>query len=359
MMKKLDWYIVRKFLGTFFFSLSLIMAVSIVWDITEKMDDFINKKAPFTAIVVEYYLNFIPYFATMLSPLFIFIAVIYFTARMANNTEIVAILSAGVSFWRLLRPYFVASVFLALITYLALGWIVPHSNKIRLEFENRYLYNTFMFSERNYHRQIGKDEYFYLESYNNLQNTGFRFSYEKMKDRRLVYKLSSEIIHWDSVAGKWQLDNFTAHSFADSTESMRKGQKMDTTLAITPAEFQRRLETIETMDNAELDAFIATEKEKGSDNMDFYLVEKYGRLANPFSTFILTLIGVSLASRKVRGGIGLQIVFGLLLSFTYIFLMQISNTFALYGGFPAILAVWVPNIFFAVIATVILRYAPK
>ncbi len=358
-MKLLDWYIIRKFLGTFFFSLSLILTVSIVWDITEKLEDFIQKDAPIRAIVFQYYLNFIPYFASMLAPLFIFIAVIYFTARMAEQTEIVAILSSGVSFWRLLRPYFIAASFLALITYYASGWLVPNSNKIRLEFENTYIFNRYIFQGRNFHRQIGPEEFFYLESYNNLQNVGLRFTYERIKDGKMSYKLSSEIIKWDSVSGTWNLENYFRRQIVDSVETVSSGAKMDTLLTFTPADFSRRMGTIETMDNRELDEFIASEQSRGSENVDFYLVEKYSRSAAPFSTFILTLIGVSLASRKVRGGIGLQIVFGLLISFSYIFLMQLANTFAFYGGLHPIVAVWIPNAIFAVVAVLILRVAPK
>ena len=358
-MKKLDWYIIRKFLGTFFFSLSLIMTVSIVWDITEKLEDFIQKHAPLKAIVFDYYLNFIPYFASLLSPLFVFIAVIYFTARLANNTEIVAILCSGVSFWRLLFPYFISATFLAVVAFIFSGWVIPNSNKVRLEFENTYIFNKFVYNGRNIHRQISKEEYFYMESFNNQQNSGYRFAFEKIKQGKLKFKLTSDIISWDSVSGKWKLENYILREISDSTERLSSGKMLDTTLAFKPSDFTIRLQSIETMDNGELDKFIQTELARGSDNIDFYLVEKYSRFANPFATFILTLIGVSLASRKVRGGIGLQIVFGLCLSFTYIFLMQLSNTFAFYGGLYPAIAVWIPNIIFSGIALFLLRYAPK
>lgn len=358
-LKILDWYIIKKFLGTFFFSISLILAISIVWDITEKLEDFIQKKAPISAIVFDYYLNFIPYFAAMLAPLFIFIAVIYFTARMAANTEIVAILSGGVSFMRLLRPYFIAAAFLASITYYAGSWLVPNSNKIRLDFEYTYIFNQFVYSGRNFHRQIAPGEFIYMETFNNLKNSGLRFSLERIESGKVNYKLSSETIRWDSTGKKWILENYVARSLMDSAETIRSGKKMDTAMAFLPSEFSRRLESVEMMDDRELDAFIRSEKAKGSDNLDFYMVEKYSRIASPFSTFILTLIGVSLASRKVRGGIGLQIVFGLFLSFTYIFFMQLSNTFAFYGGLHPLIACWIPNLIFLVVALVLLRLAPK
>ncbi len=358
-MKILDKYIIKKFLGTFFFSLALILSVVVVWDITEKLEDFIQKQAPLKAIIVDYYFNFVPYFASLLAPLFIFIAVIYFTARLANNTEIVAILCSGISFRRLLVPYLVAATFLASLSFYFQGWVIPHSNKIRLEFENVYIRNKFVFSGRNFHRQISPGEFFYMESYNNLQNIGYRFTYEKFTEGKLTYKLASERISWDSLSHQWILDNYSIRLLQDSSETLVKGVKMDSTFAFSPEDFSKRIENIETMDNGELDAFIQREASRGSENIDFYKVEKYGRFANPFATFILTLIGVSLASRKVRGGIGMQIVFGLVLSFTYIFMMQISNTFALYGGLPVSIAVWIPNLVYAVIALVLLRKAPK
>ncbi|MCC7232110.1 MAG: LptF/LptG family permease [Bacteroidia bacterium] len=357
--KILDRYIIRKFLGTFYFSLALIILIAVIFDISEKLDDFIEKKAPLKAIVVDYYFNFIPYFANLFAPLFIFISVIYFTARMAANTEIVAILNSGISFRRLLVPYFIAAGFLALLSFYFNGWVIPHSNKIKLEFENVYIKNPVEFKDRNIHRQISPGVYMYMESYNNNDNTGYRFSLEKIENRQRTWFLNSDRIVWDSTSGKWKIENYYIRTINGFHEKLVTGARLDTVLNMSPADFRRRLNIIDAMDNPALTSFIREEKQQGSRNVNTYLVEKYRRYAVPFSTFILTLIGVSLSSRKVRGGIGAQLGVGITISFAYILFMQISNTFAINGSIPPILAVWTPNIVFAGISVFLLRMAPK
>ncbi len=357
-MKIIDRYIIRKFLITFFFSLTLILTVCVIWDITEKLDDFLEKQAPVKAIIFEYYFNFIPYFANLLAPLFVFIAVIFFTARMANNTEIIAILNSGVSFRRLLYPYMLVSTLLAGIAFYFSGWVIPHANKVRLEFENRYIKNKYVYRSRNIHRQISPGEFVYFDNFNNIEQVGFRFSLERIKDGKLTYKLMADAVRWDSIQHKWHVMNYHIREIRGMDEVLVSGSSFDTTLALTPADFTQRINNIETMDNVELSHFIRQEELRGAENTEFYLVEKYRRTAVPFATFILTVIGVSVAGRKIRGGFGLQIVFGLVLSFAYIFFMQVSYTFATGGGLSPLLAVWIPNILFAGIAFVLLRYAP-
>jgi len=358
-LKLLDWYIIRKFLGTFFFSLALIICIAIIFDISEKMDDFLERKAPFRAILFDYYFNFIPYFANLFSPLFVFISVIFFTARLAANTEIVAILGSGVSFRRMLRPYFIAASVLALLSWYFNGWVIPHSNKVKLEFENTYIKNPVRFEDRNIHRQIAPGNFIYLESYNNIENTGFRFSLEKIENGKRTMYLNSERIQWDSISGKWKIHNYYLRTIHGMSETISSGKEMDTTLNLKPTNFKRRMNIVDAMDTPALERFIEEEQMEGSANVNAYLVEKYRRIAIPIATFILTLIGVSLSSKKVRGGIGVQLGFGIGLSFTYILFMQISNTFAINGIMPPFIAVWLPNIIFSIIAAVLLRNAPK
>lgn len=358
-LKILDRYIIRKFLGTFFFSLALIISIAIIFDISEKMDDFLERKAPFKAILFDYYFNFIPYFANLFSPLFVFISVIFFTARMAANTEIVAILSSGVSFRRMLRPYFIAATVLALLSFYFNGWVIPHSNKVKLAFENTYIKNPVRFEDRNIHRQIAPGNFIYLESYNNIENTGYRFSLEKIENGKRTMFLNSERIQWDSTSQRWRIINYYRRTIDGMHERVSSGAQLDTTLNMNPSNFKRRTNFVDAMDSPALAKFIRDEEMEGSASVNTYLVEKYRRISIPIATFILTLIGVSLSSKKVRGGIGVQLGFGIALSFTYILFMQISNTFAINGIMPPWIAVWLPNMLFTVIAIALLRKAPK
>jgi lipopolysaccharide export system permease protein len=357
--KILDKYIIRKFLGTFFFSLALIICIAVVFDISEKMDDFLEKHAPFKAIVFQYYFNFIPYFANLFAPLFVFISVIFFTARLAANTEIVAILNSGVSFNRLLRPYMMSATVLALLLFYFNGWVIPHSNKVKLDFENTYIKNPVHFEDHNIHRQISPGVYIYIESYTTTDNTGYRFSLEKIENGVRTYFLNSDRILWDSIQQKWRIENYYVRTLNGMHESLKTGYQLDTSLNFHPSDFKRRLNIIEAMDTPDLNKFIKDEEMEGSANINVYLVEKYRRLAVPFATFILTIIGVSLSSRKVRGGIGAQLGAGIGISFAFILFMQISNTFAINGIMPAIIAVWIPDVLFGGVALMLLRYAPK
>jgi lipopolysaccharide export system permease protein len=354
--KKLDIYIFRKFLGTFFFALGLIILIAIVFDISEKIDDFLEKDAPFKEIVFDYYLNFIPYFGNLFSPLFIFISVIFFTSRMAGQTEIVAILASGISFRRFLLPYIVAATVLALISLYLNNSVLPHSNVKRTNFELKYIKNPYIYKNRNVHRQISPGQYIYFESYNNFDNIGYQFSFERFEKGRMTYKMLADRIFWDSTKTKWTIENYFTRGINGMTEVTKSGYRMDTTFAFTPADFNRRVNyAVETMDYGELNSFIKGEQMRGSEEVVFYQIEKYKRFSYPFATFILTLMGVALSSKKVRGGIGIQLGLGILLSFTYIMFMQITTTFATNGNVPAIIAVWIPNIVFTLVAVLLIR----
>lgn len=355
--KIIDRYIIVKFLGTFFFALALIISIAIVFDISEKIDDFLEKDAPIQAIIFDYYMNFIPFFANLFSPLFIFISVIFFTSKMAGQTEIIAILASGISFKRLLVPYMVAAMFLSGISFYLNNYVLPHSNTERIAFETKYIKNPFVYKNKHVHRQIKPGQFIYFESYNNFDKIGYQFSYERIENGSLNFKLLSERIFWDSLKNKWTIENYFTREINGMNEKIETGFRKDTSLAFYPAEFNRRDNFVETMDTPELNKYIDQEILRGSEEVPFYLVEKHRRFSYPFATFILTIMGVSLSSRKVRGGIGVQIGIGILLSFTYIMFMQISQTFATNGNLPAWLAVWIPNIFFTIIAIFLVRKA--
>ncbi len=278
---------------------------------------------------------------------------------MASNTEIVAILNSGISFRRLLYPYFLAATFLAALSFYFNGWVIPHSNKVKLNFENQYIKNPVEFKDRNLHRQISPGMYMYLEGYNNTENVGYRFSLERIEDGKRNWFLNSDRIVWDSTTSKWRVENYYIRTIVGFKETIRSGKQLDTTLSIKPTDFKRRLNIIDAMDTPTLNKFIQEEIDQGSENINTYLIEKYRRIAVPFSTFILMLIGVSLSSKKVRGGIGVQLGFGIFLSFTYILFQQFSNTFAVNGSIPPLIAVWIPNTIFAFIALYLTRVAPK
>jgi lipopolysaccharide export system permease protein len=358
-LKIIDRYIIKKFLGTFLYAIILVVLIAVIFDISEKLDDFLKRDAPMNAIFFDYYLNFIPYFVNLFSPLFIFIAVVFFTSRLAQQTEIIAIINSGVSFWRLMRPYFITAAMLAVFSFWLNNFILPHANRDRLEFENTYINGLKGFTERNIHRQTAPGESIYFQSFNNRDNRGYRFTLEKFQNSQLVFKLSAETCQWDSLKNKWTLKNYKEHKFNGMDEKIRVGRVMDTTININPAEFRRRVTNVQTLNYMELNDFIDQETKRGSGDIEFYKVEKYMRTSMPFASFILTLIGVALSSRKIRGGIGVNLAFGFVISFAYIMFMQVSSTFATNGSLHPMLAVWIPNITFSILAIYLAIKAPK
>jgi len=360
MLKKIDILIIKKFLGTFFFTLLLVMCVIVVFDLSEKLEDFIKNEAPLKAIIFDYYLNLIPYFANMLSPLFIFISVIFFTSKMASNSEIVAILSGGISFSRMLRPFLICAFVLGGLSYYLNNFLIPDANKKRLAFEEVYYRNKLRNFSQNIHMKINDNTYIYMTNFVVDLNLGNNFSIERFNDEgELEYKLLSDNVKWDSTTSKWSITNYVERRIDGLNETISKGVRKDTTLNLKPEEFKRRNSYVTTMDFFELNDFIEEQKFKGSQQVVIYELEKQQRGAYPFATFILTLIGVSVSSRKVRGGIGLHIGFGLLISFSYILFMQVSSTFAINSGFPAVIAIWIPNILYSFLALYLLKKAPK
>jgi lipopolysaccharide export system permease protein len=360
MIKKLDIYILRKFLGTFVFAIGLISIVIIVFDISEKLDSFIKKHVPVHAIIFDYYCNFVPYLVNLFSPLFTFISVVFFTSRLAARSEIIAILSSGVSFRRLLYPYIVGSFMIASLSLYLNHVVIPNANKTRLAFENMYTRDKFMNVSKNIHKQISPGVYIYMLGFNVDMNQATKFSLEKMVGQELRYKLTAETATWDSVKKDWKLFNYYTRTIApDGTESLVSGMYKDTVLGFYPTEFKQRVDNVQAMNYKELNEYIDKERMEGSTNLMFYEVEKDQRTAFPFATFILTFIGVSLSSRKVRGGTGLHVGIGLLIAFSFILFMQVSTTFAEGGIISPFVSVWIPNLLYGVLAFFLLRTAPK
>jgi len=360
-LKLIDKYIIRKFLGTFFFCIVLILTIAVVFDFAEKIDNFMEKQAPVKAIIFDYYFNFIPYFAMLFAPLFVFIAVIFFTSKMAVSTEIIAILNCGMSFRRLMWPYFLSAFIIASFTFVLTNYVIPKANLVRMEFEDKYYHSSNKrIPVENIHRMVAKNTYVFMGTFSALTQRGQNFTIEKISDNGyLESKLSAMSVSYDTTKQKWTALNYYIRDIKGNQENITKGKEIDTTLTITPKDFSRDPDFVGTMTSRELDDYINLLRLQGSDELKLFLIEKYRRFANPFAVFILTLIGVSLSSRKIRGGIGMNIGIGLGLSFSYILFLQFASQFCLKGNLSPILAMWIPNIIYSVIALVLYKLAPK
>jgi lipopolysaccharide export system permease protein len=359
-LKIMDIYVIRKFLSTFLLSIALILSIVVIFDLSEKIDDFLESGAKLNDILFDYYLNFIPYFAVLFSSLFAFLAVIYFTSRMAYNTEIIAILCSGMSFGRLMRPYFISAVLIAAASFYLSDQVIPNANKIKLEFEEQYIkQRPVRFKTKDFHRQIEPGIYVYLHSYSNVSKVGYQFTIEKFEDGELVSEMMADQIRWDTTVNKWRARRYYIRTIDGLTETIEEGREIDTTLAMHPDDFKMRLTIVETMSLKELDDFIQKQRMQGETNVTSYLIERHNRIAFPFTTFILTLIGLAVSSKKMRGGIGLHIAIGVVISFTYILFIQFSKQFAIGGLLPVMAAVWLPNVFFLIVALFLMRLAPR
>ena len=358
--KKLDVYIVKKFITTFFIALLLIIGIVIIFDISEKIDDFVSKEAPLKAVIFDYYVNFVPYFMNMFSPLFVFITVIFFTSKMAADSEIIAILSCGVSLHRMMRPYIFSAAVIALFSLWLNLFIIPDANKTRLDFETQYIKNRYKSVGRNVHYQLAPGEFVYAESFSKWNNTAYKFTLEKIEDNKLVSKLSAETAVYDTTNNSWTLKKYFIREYnEDLTDKIRSGRQLDTVIDLSVKDFYMTEKTVETLDYKELNELIATQQLRGDANVKFALIEKNTRFALPFSAFILTIMGVALSSKKRRGGIGWNIGIGIALAFTYILFLRFSQMFVHAGALPPFIALWIPNIVFAIIAAFLYRIAPK
>lgn len=356
----LDLYIVKKFIFTFFIALLLIIGIVIIFDISEKIDDFVAHEAPLKEIVFDYYLNFIPYFMNMFSPLFVFITVIFFTSKMAANSEIIAILSCGISFHRMMIPYMFSAALIAAFSLTLNLFVIPNSNKILGEFESKYIKTSYQNTGRDIHYQISPGEFVYVESFSRWNNTAYKFTLERVKDNRLVSKLSAETAVWDSTFNGWTLKKYMIRDYTGAmTDKIRTGSRIDTVINLSVTDFYLTKNTVTTLSYKELNQMIETQKMRGDDNVKLAQIEKHTRFALPFSAFILTIMGVSLSSKKRRGGIGWNIGIGIGLSFSYILFLKFSEMFVYTDFLPPGIALWVPNILFAIISGFLYRIAPK
>ncbi|HRI78657.1 MAG TPA: LptF/LptG family permease [Cyclobacteriaceae bacterium] len=366
-MKIIDRYILKQILATFFFVVMILMAIITVIDITEKLDKFAKNHLDGQAIL-GYYLDFLPWVMGLITPITVFIAIIYVTSRMAGHTEIIAILSSGVSFRRLMLPYFIASGFIGAISFGLNGWVIPKATKSRLAFELQYFNNRYYFEARNIHLQVAPNVYLFIQNYNNVSNQGYSFSLERFNHNELVEKLTADRIQWDSTKGKWTLmywkskqvnKIFTSTDTTELASLEKKGDAIDTVLAISPKDFEAQERSYDGMTIPELKEHIAKLKFRGATGAQSYEVERQIRYASPFSTFVLVFMGVIVSSRKSRGGTGLQIALGFVLAFIFILFFMLSRTFAEAGELNPMLAAWIPNVTFSIISIALYHFTPR
>lgn len=371
-LKKLDRYILGKFLKTFTFSITLILLIFIVFDIKDKIQTFTTDNIPLKEIIFDYYLMFIPYYGNQFSPMFTFIAVVFFTSKMAHQTEFVAILSSGTSFKRILRPYLIGAFIIGFSSLILNHFILPQVFRTKIGFEDKYINNNYNSEERNIHKKIGPNRILYFESFDLKVNTAYKVTIEDVINEKQTYFLSAEYMKWDSLNSQWLLTNVNERKLIeqdrlDTLKNQKPVFKQINTflpaktmqIEFKPYDMHRFESKFEAMTYFELKDFIIREKLKGSSRIEFFEVENYKRTSFPFATFILTIIAVCVSSRKVRGGVGLQIAIGLLLSCIYIMLMYVSTITATTGHGIPWLAVWTPNIIFSVVALYFYRKAQK
>jgi lipopolysaccharide export system permease protein len=358
MLKILDRYIIRKFLTTFFFMLGIIMLLAMVFDLSERLSEFINNQAPVSAIIFDYYLNFIVYYGNMFSSMIIFVSVIWFTAKLAQDTEIIPMLNSGKPFHRFLRPYMISATILMLISLILNHFILPNSNRTKLDFEEKY-YRDAM-SVEDYHAEYPGNKVVYFSSFYEEEGLANDFVLEQWdKNNRIVYFLKARTAYNKKGTDHWQLTDYFERYIGYPNDSVVEGKQKDTIFNFHIEEMAQRDNVAEAMTYSELKSFIQREKEKGSGKVPMYEIELYQRTSYPFATYVLTIIGVSVSSRKKRGGIGVSIALGLGIIFVYIFAMKVTTVAAMNVGFPANIAVWVPNVLFGFIAYILYRFAQK
>ncbi|HVI46604.1 MAG TPA: LptF/LptG family permease [Chitinophaga sp.] len=359
-MTKIDWYILRKFIGTFIYSLLILLVISVVIDITEKVDDFIKYHIPLRDVIVDYYFGFIPHIAALLFPLFIFISVIFFTSKMAYRSEIIAILSAGVSFRRFLRPYWVGAILFGTILWLANYWVVPNANRKRTYFENNRI-RTPDNQQSQYNRTSRIDSFTYVTfgSYDPNYRSGSNFTLEKVSGQHVRYRLKADRISWDSTGKAWRLDYVTVRTMEGLKETWISKQDTVLKIALVPKDLIEEKNLQEAMTTPDLRKYIKRESIRGSEGLNTYWVEYYRRTAAAGAVVILSLIGGIIAARKVRGGSGLHLALGIVVSASYIILMQFTTVFSVKANLDPLMAVWIPNVLFGSIALYLYRRAPK
>jgi lipopolysaccharide export system permease protein len=361
-LSRLDVYLIKKFLGTYFFSIALIISIAVVFDFNENIDKFTTSNAPWKGIIFEYYINFIPYFSNLFSPLFVFISVIFFTSKLAENSEIIAMMAAGVSFKRLMRPYMISAAIIAVMSFLLGAYVIPKGSVTRLNFENLYKRKKKVEFAQNVQLQVDKGVVAYIEHFDGRSKTGYHFSLDKFVDKKLVSHLTAASVTYDTLSDEryhWTIRNYTLRELKGMREYITRGSEIDSIIAMEPSDFLLTRNQQETLTSPELKEYILKQRERGSSNVKPFEVEYHKRFATSFASFILTIIGLSLSARKRKGGMGLYLGIGLALSASYILFQTVSATFAINADWPPMLAAWVPNILFAVIAFVLYKKAPQ
>lgn len=358
MLSILDKYIIKKFLGTYIFINVLIISIAVVFDFNEQLDKFISNHAPAKAIIIDYYVNFVPYYINLFSPLFVFISVIFFTSKLADNSEIISMLAAGMSFKRLMKPYMISAAIIAIISFGLNSFIIPPANVVRIKFQNQYIRNKAVTYGERIQLQIEPGVIGYISRFDNIRKVGNNFSLDRFENKQLSSRLTAARIKYDS-AYHWTISDYSIRKFEGNKELITTGNELDTILAFAPSDFLIASNDFEQMTSPQLHRHIERQKSRGIGNIQSFEIEYHKRFASIASAFILTIIGASLSSRKIKGGMGLNIGIGLLLSVSYILFMTISSTFAVSGLVSPLIAAWIPNIIFAIIAAILYRKAPN
>lgn len=361
-LKILDWYIIKKFIGTYFYAIALIISISIVFDVNENLAKFTQYHAPLKAIVFDYYMNFVPYFANLFSPLFVFIAVIFFTSKLAGNSEIISMLAAGVSKRRLMRPYMISAALISALTFYLGSYVIPKGTVVRQNFETLYKNKKKNTAAENVQLQVGKGVIAYIQFYDNNRKRGYGFCLDKFENKKVVSHMTATEIQYDTIAESkyhWKATNWRIRDMRGMREKITNGATLDTLVMMEPTDLVFSKGQQETFTSPQLRDYISKQIDRGSGNVVQYEVEYHKRIASSFASFILTTIGLSLSSRKRKGGMGMYLGIGLALSFGYIMLQTVSATFAIQANTPAMLAAWIPNMIFAVVAWFCYRKAPN
>ena len=333
--------------------------IAVVIDISEKVDNFIKSEATLGMIITDYYFNFIPHIGALLGPLFVLVAVVFFTSQLASRSEIIAMTSGGVSFYRLLIPYFIGAFILGGTLFYSNHYLVPNSNKGRLAFEYEYLTTWKNQWIINIHRKLTDGSFIYLKKYNKESNTGYNLSLERIENNKLKYKLNSDRAIWNDSLSQWSIQNYTIRTFEDDKETLTQGVKLDTILNFSPDEIGVKIPSRDELTTPELKIFIEELKEAGQSNIEYYTLELHRRTASVFSLIILTVIGYSLASRKVRGGLGIHIVTAIILAGLFELTAKFSTTYTTNAGLDAFWGIWIPNIIFTFVALIFVKLAQK
>lgn len=357
-LKVLDTFILKKFLGTYLLATALLLIVITMFDITEKLDAFLA--APLKETLFDYFASFLPNIANMLSPLFVFISVIFFTTKLAGNSEIIAIVSSGISFRRLLKPYMIGATIIAIFTFILSNYIIPPSNVNRIAYTNKYVRNKSVETGIDVQLMARPGEVVYIGRFENSTKTGYRFSFDKFKNKELVSRMTAQSIVYDSTKTyHWTAKDYMIRDFDGMKERIRSGASIDTIIPIDPKDFLISAYDCETLSTPKLSQYIEKQKIRGVANIKSFEIEKEKRYANTAAAFILTLIGLSLSAKKSKGGMGLNIGIGLALSFSYILFSTVSSAFAVSGITSAFVAMWIPNIVYLLIGLFLYRKASK